>query len=193
MSDKLAIIIYFDDLLLFSCSLNEITKMKISLSQKYEITDLGKLYQFLGLWITRDHPSRRLFLHQIPYISNILNGVGIKSCNRIFMPIRVKTQLRPSENKSEITEMVQYQSVVGKLMYGMLGTRPDLAYAVSTLSKFNHCPIMDHHSALKSVFRYLKQTANLGILYDGALCLSGDFTEPVCCTDSDWAGDKMDW
>jgi hypothetical protein len=144
------------------------------------------------MWITRDRPNRKLFLHQIPYISTVLNSVGMESCNGVATPMDVKTQLRPSETESEISEMAQYQSAVGKLMYGMLGTRPDLAYAVSTLSKFNHGPIMDHHSALKRVFRYLKQTASLGILYDGALCTIEDFPEPVCYTDSDWAGDKMD-
>jgi hypothetical protein len=124
-----------------------------------------------------------LFLHQIPYVLNVLNSVGMESCNGVSTPIDVKTQLRPSENESEISEIVQYQSAVGKLMYGMLGTRPDLAYAVSTLSKFNHGPIMDHHSALKRVFRYLKQTATLGILYDGSLCPREEFSEPVCYTD----------
>jgi hypothetical protein len=192
LSVRLAIVIYVDDLLLFSSSLVEITNMKISLSRKYEMTDLGKMCQFLGMWIVRDRPNKRLFLHQIPYVSNVLNSVGMESCNGVSTPMDVKTQLRPSENESEISEMVQYQSAVGKLMYGMLGTRPDLAYAVSTLSKFNHGPIMDHHSALKRVFRYLKQTATLGILYDGALCPSGNFPEPVCYTDSDWAGDKTD-
>jgi hypothetical protein len=39
LSDGLAIIIYVDDLLLFSCSLNTITEMKIFLSRKYEMTD----------------------------------------------------------------------------------------------------------------------------------------------------------
>ena len=33
-------------------------------------------------------------------------------------------------------EKVPYQSLIGSLMYAMLGTRPDIAYAVGALSKF---------------------------------------------------------
>ena len=68
-------------------------------------------------------------------------------------------------------------------MYAMLGTRPDLAYAVSLLSKFNSCPITAHHSAMGRVLQYLQITKNMGILYKGEPKSTSTIPEPACYTD----------
>ena len=78
--------------------------------------------------------------------------------------------------------------LVGSLMYAMLGTRPDLAYAVSTLSKFNSEPAEEHHATAKRTLPYLKETKDYGLLYKGEMN-KHNFPEPLCYTDSDWAGD----
>ena len=44
-----------------------------------------------------------------------------------------------------------YREAVGTLMYASLGTRPDIAYAVGILSKFNEKPGLVHWNALKRV------------------------------------------
>ena len=54
-------------------------------------------------------------------------------------------------NSDEAVNRVQYQSKVGNIMYAMLGNRPDLAYTVSTLSKFNSWLITAHHLATDGV------------------------------------------
>ncbi|MCI88659.1 vacuolar protein sorting-associated protein 33, partial [Trifolium medium] len=51
---------------------------------------------------------------------------------------------------------IPYASVVGSLMYVMVCTRPDLAYAVSMVSRYMHNPDKNHWSAVKWIFRYLK-------------------------------------
>ena len=53
-----------------------------------------------------------------------------------------------------------YASVVGAMMYAMLGTRPDLAYSVGCLSRFNSNPGTTHVTALKHVLRYLAGTTD---------------------------------
>lgn len=50
-------------------------------------------------------------------------------------------------------------------MYLSIGTRPDIAHAVSIVSQFNDCHNETHWSAIKKVLRYLKGTANHGLLY----------------------------
>ena len=49
-----------------------------------------------------------------------------------------------------------YASCVGSLMYAMLGTWPDIAFAVSTLSCYMAKPGWEHITAAKQVLRYLK-------------------------------------
>ena len=51
-----------------------------------------------------------------------------------------------------------YASIVGALMYAMLGTRPDIAYAVGNLSRFTSNPGPSHWQSLKRVLRYLAGT-----------------------------------
>jgi hypothetical protein len=69
-------------------------------------------------------------------------------------------------------------------MYAMLGTRPDLAFAVSVISRFSSNPTNAHWSAVKRVFRYIASTLDMGLVFRGEL-------QPLeGYTDSDWAGDQ---
>jgi hypothetical protein len=77
-----------------------------------------------------------------------------------------------------------YQSKVGSLMYAMLCTRPDLAYAVSQISQFNNHPSEEHDAAANRVFKYLRGTSNLGITFDGKVGL-----EMRAYSDANWGGE----
>ena len=70
-------------------------------------------------------------------------------------------------------------------MYLMTGTRPDLAFAIRTLSQHLEKPKWTHWTAAKRVLRYLSGARTHGILYDGKL--EGDL-RGFC--DADWAGCK---
>ena len=62
---------------------------------------------------------------------------------------------------------VPYREAVGLLMYAALGTRPDIAFAVQTVSCFSIRPGIAHWEAVKKIFRYLKGTKNLWLTYGG--------------------------
>ena len=66
----------------------------------------------------------------------------------------------------------------------MIGTRPDLSFAVATLAKFSSAPTAAHLAACKRVMRYLRGTSSYGIKYGGnaSFCIG--------VTDSDYAGDR---
>ena len=72
--------------------------------------------------------------------------------------------------------------MIGSLMYPMIQTRPDICYAVTILSRYNHNPNAKHIAAVKRVIRYLKGTLNYGITYGSDSTLTG-------YTDADWAAD----
>lgn len=68
-------------------------------------------------------------------------------------------------------------------MYAMLGTRPDIAYAVSVGSRFAAKPTRAHKAVVTRIFRYLRKTADYVLVFRGPLVrLSG-------YSDSNWAGD----
>jgi hypothetical protein len=85
-----------------------------------------------------------------------------------------------------------YLGLLGSLMYGMLGTRPDLAFAVGVGSRFSSNPGIEHWNALMHVLRYIKGTLDLGITYRGpGSRLTIQITATLLSyTDADWAGDK---
>ncbi len=73
---------------------------------------------------------------------------------------------------------------IGKLMYAMLGTCPDIAFAVMTLSHYMDELRTTHWHAILCVFKYLKGTTHL------ALVLGGKNISLTGYTDADW-GSQM--
>jgi hypothetical protein len=86
----------------------------------------------------------------------------------VSMPMDPGTELTKTEPTENLTpeDKTTYQSIVGSLMYAMLGTRPDIAYAVGSVSQFNSAPGNQHWTAVtKRILRYLKGTAHYGLTY----------------------------
>jgi hypothetical protein len=72
-------------------------------------------------------------------------------------------------------------------MYAMLGTRPDISYAITKLSQFSSNPTQEHFKAGKHVLRYLKNTIHLRLCFG-----SIDNSEVTGFSDSDWGSDPND-
>ena len=71
-------------------------------------------------------------------------------------------------------------------MHPMLWTRPDLAFAVSTLGQFSSDPSDVHWKVGMDVLRYVRGTLDLALIFHGS-----DTYELVGYADSDWAADKQ--
>lgn len=72
-------------------------------------------------------------------------------------------------------------------MYAILGTCPDLAFAVSVVSCYSSNPNKAHWSAVKRIFCYIKETLDLQLIFRGALSLLTGYT------DADQASDHDTW
>lgn len=82
--------------------------------------------------------------------------------------------------KADPIFVMLYQSIVGFIMYIMLGTQPDIAYAVLVASRYRSNPTSAYHKAVKRIFQYLKGTKDLQLTYRGNLQPLLDYT------DSNW-------
>lgn len=80
-------------------------------------------------------------------------------------------------------QKVPYTSAVGSLMDAMVCTRPNIAHAVSTVSRFLSNPRKEHWNAVKWILRYLHVTSSL------KLCFRSEIPILIGYTDSDLAGD----
>ena len=61
--------------------------------------------------------------------------------------------------------MTQYIKIIGLLMY-LPNTRPDICFAMNTLSQYLVKPRRVHLIVVKHVMRYLKGTIDFGLYYD---------------------------
>ena len=78
---------------------------------------------------------------------------------------------------------IPYASTVGSLMYAQVSTRPDIAFAVGILGRYQSNPGMEHWKAAKRVMRYLQGTKDYKLTYKHS-----DHLEVIGYSDSDFAG-----
>ncbi|RVW66143.1 Retrovirus-related Pol polyprotein from transposon TNT 1-94 [Vitis vinifera] len=81
--------------------------------------------------------------------------------------------LPSTDEEVEYMKSVPYSSVVGSLMYAMVCTRPDLAFAVSVVSRFMSNPGKAHWEAVKWIMRYLKGSSSVCLVYGNGDVSSG--------------------
>jgi hypothetical protein len=177
--------IYVDDLLITGSSMASITTLKESLSKQFHMSDLGPCYFYLGMEVIRDRPRRTLRLSQEAYLRKVLEDNHMKDCSTVSTPMETSMRLIPADNNHQAPASLrhQYQSAVGSLMYAMLGTRPDLAFAVSVVSRFASNPTESHMKSVKRIFRYIQGILKIGLVFRGTI-------QPLAgYTDSDWARD----
>ncbi|KAL9268540.1 Retrovirus-related Pol polyprotein from transposon TNT 1-94-like protein, partial [Drosera capensis] len=184
----LILLLYVDDMLVTGQDAQMIAMLKKELSKAFDMKDMGQARQILGMQITRDRKAKRLWLSQEKYVEQVLERVNMKGAKTVScsLPSHVKwsKKLCPStEKEKDEMSRVPYSSAVGSLMYAMVCTRPDIAYAVGVVSRFLSNPGKQHWEAVKWILRYLKGTSKL--------CLSFGKGEPVLegYTDADMAGD----
>src|ERR1700678_2092181 len=78
-----------------------------------------------------------------------------------------------------------YRSILGTVMWGQLATRPDLAFSVSLLARFQSNPGIEHWNALMHIIGYIKNTMDYGLTYTRGHGLS-----PHAYVDADFGGCK---
>jgi hypothetical protein len=77
-----------------------------------------------------------------------------------------KDPFRPREEKEEILgSNYPYLSAIGVLMYLANSTRPDIAFAVNLLARYNAAPTKRHWTRVKHILRYLNGTRDFGLFY----------------------------
>lgn len=188
-SNKGSIIIialYVDDILLFSTSnSNEKAEIKEKLKTEFEITDLGPARYILGMKICKDKDM--ITLNQTSYIERVLQKFKMEDCKPSATPMETGVILnKPKESQDSSVCVYDYRGLIGSLMYIAVGSRPDIAHAVSYLSQFNDCHTETHWKAAKRVLRYLKGTK------DCCLTFQKGELKITAYADSDWGRNEAD-
>lgn len=148
--------------------LNEALIICDRLAKIYSIEDLGKLRHILGMEVAYDD-SGRITLTQSEYIAEVANTFDMSTAKTKSTHLSPGSVLEPPpcDYKADQKFKTQYQSIIGCLLYIASSTRPDIAFAVSTLSRFNSNPSEIHFEAAKHVLRYLLGSPKMGISFHG--------------------------
>ena len=154
------LLLYVDDMLVASKRMVEIEKVKKLLSRKFEMNDLGCARRILGKDIQRDRAGGVLTVSQSSYVEKVLRTFNMNDSNAVTTPVGSHFKLKTVEDGEQETEMenVPYSNAIGSIMYAMIGTRCDLAYAVGLVSRYMSRPGLMHWAAVKWVLRYMKGT-----------------------------------
>lgn len=168
--DKTFIAIYVDDLLIMRPDMAEIQQLKKQLSKRFKMSDLGAAAYYLGMEIKRDRTNRRIRLSQCSYLEQAIVSPDSWNAPAPLTPMNsTPLSLATGGYEASAEFKTRYQSAVGTLMYAMLGTRPDIAYAVSTVSRFSKNPDDNHIKAVNRIFCYLRGTIGLCLVYENNL------------------------
>ena len=182
------VIIYVDDLIMMASDMEVLKEVKSRLEEEYNMSDLGELHFFFGVQIERNRAAHTITLHQGHYIEEVLVRFGMEDCKPIGTPLDPKAalvKLTDEEYEQHKHEMqgIPYKEAVGSLMYAMVATRADLAFAVSVVSQFMARPAPMHWAVVKRIMRYLKGTLDM------KLCLGGNDISIKGYCNADWGGD----
>ncbi len=180
----LILAVYVDDILLAGKSEKQIAQIKADLGKIFRLKDLGELKYFLGVNVQQR--VQGTWIGQPAFTQAIIRKFGMEQCKPARTPISTGLKLHKAAEKTELFDAAVYQSAVGCLLYLSGWTRPDIAFAVSYVSRFCSNPSKEHWSAVKHILRYLKGTSTFGLVYSKKeKSLTG-------YSDADWAGDVND-
>ena len=164
--------IHIDDCTITGNTQALLDTFKVKINARYTMTDLGPISWLLGIGVTRNRKNRTITLSQQSYIESILARFNLMDAKPLSIPMDPNISFSKDDcptTPDEVARMrrVPYCEAIGSLMYASVGTRPDISFAVSTLSQFLDNPGQAHWEAVKRVFRYLLGTKDWGLTYGG--------------------------
>lgn len=126
-------------------------------------------------------------IHQEKQIKQILETYELKNAKDSIIPLN--TGYEKIEDLKQLTNVEQYQSLIGSFMYVATSTRPDIAASVAILSRKLKVPSETDWTEAKRVAKYLKGTAHYKLRLGEKQRKS---EEKIGYVDANWAESRID-
>ncbi|GJY38985.1 gag-pol polyprotein [Tanacetum coccineum] len=110
---------------------------------------------------------------------------GLKQAPRACTPMA--TAKLDADLQGTQVDQTKYHSMIGGLMY-LTASRPDIAFATFVCARYQARPTEKHLKEVKRIFRYLRQTINMGLWYS-----KDSGFELIAYSDADLAGCNDDY
>ncbi|GJS18320.1 hypothetical protein Tco_0412792 [Tanacetum coccineum] len=139
---------------------------------------IGELKFFLGLQVHQSH--RGIFISHSQYAIELLKKHGMDDC--VSMSTPMATERLDADLQGTPTDQTTYHRMIGGLMY-LTASRPDIAFATFVCARYQARPTVKHLKEVKRIFRYLRQSYNMGLWY-----LKDSGFKLIAYSDADHAG-----
>ncbi|GJR30591.1 retrovirus-related pol polyprotein from transposon TNT 1-94 [Tanacetum coccineum] len=131
------------------------------------------------------HQSPRgIFISRSQYAIELLKKHGLDEC--VSMSTPMATERLDVDLQGTPTDQMTYRRMIGGLMY-LTTSRPDIAFATFVCARYQARPTVKHLKEVKRIFRYLRQSYNMGLWYP-----KDSGFELIAYSDADHAGCKDD-
>ena len=184
--DTLYVLIWVDDIIISASSVDVMNIFKTNLSNRFKVKDLGPLKWFLGIQF--DITDKCISMNQSLYVRTILSRFNMTDCTPRTLPCDPKVYTLLERDSDKLENPKKYQELIGSLIWLMTGTRPDIVFVTTLLSRFMQEPTTTHMAIALDVLRYLKYT----IHYDLRFVRTGNKLQLFGFSDSDYSSDPLD-
>ena len=179
-----------DDMAVTSKRKADIEWFKSEIKKRWDITDHGPIKWFLGFEIRRDRESRTISINQRAYIERMVEKFSLTNAKKVTTPMEPNVQFSVDQSPSTTNQLarmkgVPYSEAIGSVLWPVVVSRPDAAYAIGILAQFIQNPGSAHWEALKRLITYLGWTKDYWLTFGGR---SKMLVEGFC--DADWATNK---
>ncbi|GJX38920.1 ribonuclease H-like domain-containing protein [Tanacetum coccineum] len=130
------------------------------MKDNFEMSMTGEMKFFLRLQINQS--SRGILINQSQYTMELLSKHGMEKCDTVTTPIA--TAKIDADLQGTPTDQTKYHSMIRGLMY-LTASRPGIAFATFVCARYQARPTEKHLKEVKRIFRYLRQSINMGLWY----------------------------
>ncbi|GJX14134.1 hypothetical protein Tco_0205892 [Tanacetum coccineum] len=143
------------------------------MKDNFKMSMIVQMKFFLGLQVHQS-PEESL------YVMDLLKKHGMKKCDTICTPMAT-TKLDADLQGTQV-DQTKYSSMIKGFMY-LTASRPYIAFATFVCARYQAHLTEKHLKEVKRIFRYLRQTINMGLWY-----LKEFGFELIAYSDTDLAG-----
>jgi len=133
------------------------------LGTHFTVNNLGKPRHLLSIELTWTNTS--VSLSQTTYLRRIIKKYLPSVAKPVVTPLSPSERPLQRDQPEPPSDLKEYQSAIGSLLYAAIITRPDILFGVCCLSQFLSDPSESHMRMVKNVFRYLAHTPHYKLTY----------------------------
>ncbi|CAI7819561.1 unnamed protein product [Closterium sp. NIES-53] len=188
--EKVFLLVYIDDILLFSPSLERIKEVQGKLKETFQCKALVPVGYYLGLHVERDEVKGWLRLHQHKYLAAMGEKYGLEEGRSVKTPLPSGFQLHLDKEEGEVLEYElqrRFRSMVGSFMYASVNTRPDIAFSVSQLARVVSRPLQEYLDAAEILVRKEVKKGTISLHYINTTKQSADFLTKRLAEHQHWS------